>query len=289
MTERSHPRPGGVIAAIRSQAPSLLPAEQAVAGVLLGRSSDIVEMTSTQVADLAGASRATVVRTCQALGFSGYQQLRVMLARDAAFTVPAGAADGDGEGPGAIVARTFSQVGSAVDAMTAILDPDAVAAAVALLASARRVVVVGNGLSATLAADAAGRLTSIGRDAQAPSDAIAQQVAARLLGTGDLLLVISGSGSSTLSLQSVRAAASAGAGVVAVTAFSHSPIATAADIALIVGMPDLSFASELTATTRIPQAILIEGLIAATTHDLGDDAARAKAIALEVVGDSLAE
>lgn len=281
-------RPGGVIAAIRSQAPSLLPAEQAVARVLLDRSADIVEMTSTQVAELAGASRATVVRTCQTLGFSGYQQLRVLVARDAASVAPARRRDG-GDGPGAIVTDAFAGVGAAVEAMTAILDPDAVAGAVAALARAPRAVVVGNGLSASLAADAAGRLTSIGRDAQAPGDAIAQQVASRLLGSGDVLLVISGSGSSTLSLRSVRAAAAAGATVVAVTAFSHSPIATAADIALIVGMPDSSFASELTATTRVPQTILVEGLVAAVAAELGDDAARAKSIALEIVGDSLAE
>lgn len=290
---RGAPKPGGMIAAIRSRAPSLLPAEQAVAGVLIDRGSEVVEMTSTQVAALAGASRATVVRTCQSLGYSGYQQLRVMMARDWTPTARAQAADspdaGEPDGPGSIVAHTFSQVGSAVAAMTAILDPDAVAGAVSVLAGAGRVLVVGNGLSASLAADAAGRMASIGRDASAPSDAIAQQVGARLLRPRDVLLVISGSGSSTSSLQSVRAAASAGARVIAVTAFSHSPIAAAADITLVVGMPDLSFASEVTVTTRIPQAILIEGLVAALTHELGDEAARAKSIALEVIGDSLAD
>lgn len=285
-------KPGGIIAAIRSRAPSLLPAEQAVAGVLVDRGSEIVEMTSTQVAELAGASRATVVRTCQTLGYSGYQQLRVMLARDWTPATPPVAQERgarEPDDPNAVVARTFAQVGSAVNAMTAILDPDAVAAATAALASAGRVLVVGNGLSATLAADAATRMASIGRDAQAPSDQIAQQVGARLLGPRDVLLVISGSGSSTASLHSVRAAASAGAAVIAVTAFSHSPIAAAADITLVVGMPDLSFASEVTATTRIPQAILLEGLIAALARALGDAAERAKSITLEVIGDSLAD
>lgn len=285
-------KPGGIVAAIRSRAPSLLPAEQAVAGVFVDRGSEVVEMTSTQVATLAGASRATVVRTCQALGYSGYQQLRVMLARDwtPAASPAANSPDAaEQDDPNAIVAHTFAQVGSAVNAMTAILEPDAVAAATAALAGAGRVLVVGNGLSATLAADAAGRMASIGRDARAPSDAIAQQVAARLLVRGDVLLVISGSGSSTSSLHSARAAASAGATVIALTAFSHSPIATVADVTLVVGMPDLSFASEVTVTTRIPQAILIEGLVAALAHELGDAAERAKSIALEVVGDSLAD
>ena len=83
-------RPGEVIATIRSLLPSLLPTEQAVAAVLLARSADIVELSSQQVADLAGASRATVVRTCQSLGYTGYQQLRVLLARDAGYAGGAG-------------------------------------------------------------------------------------------------------------------------------------------------------------------------------------------------------
>ena len=77
--------PGKVLATIRSLLPSLLPAEQAVASVLLERAAQVVELSSQQVAELSGASRATVVRTCQSLGFTGYQQLRVLIARDAGY------------------------------------------------------------------------------------------------------------------------------------------------------------------------------------------------------------
>lgn len=287
------PHPGEVIASIRSLAPSLLPTEQSVAGVFLDKSSDIVEMTSTQVAELAGASRATVVRTCQSLGFSGYQQLRVMLARDVTLTSPEDPhrdpASRQATGAAAIVHDAFAQVGSAVGEMAVLLESDDVDAAISTLAAAHRILVIGNGLSATLAADAAGRMSSIGRAAESPTDATQQQVSARLLSPSDVLLVISGSGASRSSLQAASAAATAGAAVIAITAFSRSPIAAIADHPLIVGMPDLSFASEVTVTTRIPQAILVEGIVAALSHKLGAEAARAKSIALEVIGDSLAE
>lgn len=65
--------PGQVVAHIRSSLPSLLPAEQAVPAVFLAHTQKIVEFSSQQVAELAGASRATVVRTCQSLKYSGYQ------------------------------------------------------------------------------------------------------------------------------------------------------------------------------------------------------------------------
>ena len=73
----------------------------------------------------------------------------------------------------------------------------------------RRVLVVGNGLSAPLAVDAAARMVGIGRHAEAPLDVISQQVSARQLGAGDALLVISGSGANQ---SSVRAAEAAGVG-----------------------------------------------------------------------------
>lgn len=280
-------RPGEVIATIRSLLPSLLPTEQAVASVLLERSAEIVELSSQQVAELSGASRATVVRTCQSLGFTGYQQLRVLLARDAAALPPA--APAAPAGPAGIVAHTFTQLAGRVDDMLALLAPAEIERSVELIATARRVVVSGNGLSAPLALEAAARLTSIGRAAEATLDVIGQQITARLLQPGDLLLVVSGSGSNTATLRTVEAAAAAGADVIAVTAFARSPIAQAATIALVVTMPDLTFRDEITLASRLPQAILIEGLVAATTERLGEAAARAKSLALDAISDNLTE
>lgn len=282
-------RPGQVIATIRSLLPSLLPTEQAVASVLLARSSEIVELSSQQVADAAGASRATVVRTCQSLGFSGYQQLRVLLARDAGYE-PANADPAVvGVGAAGIVGDAFRHVAAGVTGMVALLDDGAVTEAVESLATAGRVVVVGNGLSAPLALDAAARFTSIGRAAEAPQDVIGQQITARLLAASDVLLVISGSGSNASTLRVADAAVAAGATVIAVTAFARSPLTQIAAVNLVVTMPDLTFRDEITLTSRLPQAILIEGLVAALTQRLGADAVRAKSLALDVISDNLAE
>lgn len=284
MTEHA---PGHVVAHIRSARPSLLPAEQAVAAVFLAHTQKIVELSSQQVADLAGASRATVVRTCQSLGFSGYQQLRVLLARDAGY------ASTDQRpkvvGAAGMVADTFVQVGQAVTTMAALLDPHAVTSSVKAMAEAGRMLVVGNGLSAPLAADMASRLSAIGRPAESSLDVIGQQISARLLAPSDLLLIISGSGANSSSLRVAQAAKDAGATLVAITAFARSALAAMADFSLVVGMGDLSFREEVTVTSRIPQTILMEGLIAALSEELGEVATAAKALALEVISGNLDE
>lgn len=279
--------PGQILAHIRSSRPALLPAEQAVAAVFLSHTQKIIELSSQQVAELAGASRATVVRACQSLGYSGYQQLRVLLARDAGYASPEPRAKAIGA-PG-MVADAFVQVGNAVTSMAALLDPDAVTGAVQAMAGAGRMLVVGNGLSAPLAADMAARLSAIGRPAESSLDVIGQQIAARLLTPEDVLLIISGSGANSSTLRVAKAALDAHATLVVITAFARSPLSAMADFSLVVGMGDLSFREEVTVTSRIPQTILMEGLIAALTEELGEKAAAAKALTLEIISENLDE
>lgn len=283
--------PGEVVARIRSELTSLLPTERAVAEVFVTQPDAVIEMSAQQVAALAGASRATVVRTCQSLGYSGYQQLRVMLARDLGPSVRAAKTDGPVEPAtvDAVVRECFAEVGRSLPAMTALLDEDDVRRAVELLAGARRVLVCGNGLSAPLAALLAQRLVSLGRVADAPTDGIAQQVAARHLGASDALVVISGSGANDASLRCAEAARAAGAAVLLVTSFGRSPLTGQADVGLVVGMRDLTFRDELTVTSRIPHFILIEALVAGVVRQLGAEAEAAHARTMSVVGQNLVE
>lgn len=313
------PRPGKVIATVRSLMPSLQPSERAVADTLLRHSDNVIEMSSQQVASLAGVSRATVVRACQTMGFTGYQQLRVLVARDAGYAAFAGAipepdrgadnafdnpADGSADGrhsavstPAAaeqntaftIVEKAFQDTAASVATAAALLVPAAVREAVELLERAQRVVVIGNGLSAALAADAAARMTRIGRAAEAPSEVVNQQITARLLCAADVLLVISGSGTSSASLSAARAARAAGARIISISAFDRTELTRVADIVLVVTLPGSSFKEELVYASRVPQMILVEALVSALSHRMGESAARARDLALSAISDNLAE
>ncbi|MBT1180003.1 MurR/RpiR family transcriptional regulator [Bifidobacterium vespertilionis] len=67
---------------ILSMLPSLQAAERRVAEFLLQHAQDGGDLTVSAVAAGSGASAGTVVRTCKSLGYRGYQQVRVLLARD---------------------------------------------------------------------------------------------------------------------------------------------------------------------------------------------------------------
>ncbi|MBT0566454.1 MurR/RpiR family transcriptional regulator [Williamsia sp. CHRR-6] len=286
VTADRHWAPGELIAHIRALLPSLLPAERAVATVMLESASRVIDMSAQQVAEQAGASRATVVRTCQSFGLRGYQQLRVLLARDADTITPAVPPPA---GPAATVHALFDHAATSMAGMSALLDDDAITAAVTLLSTASTVVVVGNGLSYSLALDFATRLMSRGVRAMAPADVITQQITAGTLGAGDAVVVISGSGATRPSLRAAELARHGGATVIGVTSFSRSALAHASDVTLVVGMADFSFRDEVAITSRIPHAIVLEGLIAAITAERGPAAAQRYSRNLAVISDHLAD
>lgn len=272
-----------VIARIQTLLPTLQPSERRVAEVFLARPEWTIEASSQEVGAAAGVSRATVVRACQRLGFTGYPQLRVLLARDLGI-------DRDTGGPPSTAFREFYRaVADSLDVMTALLDDDSVERAVTLLVGARRILVAGNGLSAPVAAEAAMRLTSVGRPADAPPDHLAQQIQARLLGPGDACLIVSGTGSTDTSLRVAEAARAAGAPVVALTAFARSALAEIATVTLVSAMRQTSFTDEITRSVRVPQTLLVNALVQAVVARDPGAAAATQARLLEIIGGALAE
>lgn len=303
------PELGTVPARIRAGLPSLHPSEQRVAEVIAGRPEWTIEASAQEVADAAGTSRATVVRTAQRLGFTGYPQLRVLLARDVGAMSPAGPRRHDGgAGPQrgtagpvggddavGLVGEYVAQVRAAVENLAAMLPAAGLVRCVDLLHTARSVLVVGTGLSEPIALEAAMRLNATGILADAPLDRILRGTRARALTGADVCLAISGSGSTQDTLQPARAAARAGASVIALTATTPSPLEDLATVALVASMGASdslgtgTFAEEITRTPRLPQTILVNALVHALIARDPHRARAAQSRMLEVLGDASAQ
>lgn len=213
-----------LIARIRAGSGHLGPSERRVATVVLSTPQEVVDWSTSELAAAADTSAATVIRACQKLGFRGFQHLRLELAR----STPAAAAEGRDE-----VSSLFDAAVTALRVGQESIDPEAVDRAVALVADARRLVLVGNGFSGPPLQDAAMRLSTLGRSVEAPGDVLAQQFAAHALEPGDVCLAVSYSGANAHTLAACRAAAERGADVVAVTSFARSPIVRLCTVALV--------------------------------------------------------
>jgi RpiR family carbohydrate utilization transcriptional regulator len=262
-----------IAAGIRSRLPELTPVESRVARAILEQGDRLLYLSASEVAETAGAALSTVVRTCQALGFKGFQDLKLSLAREGR-PVTAEEIQGEvhlGDPAPVVLAKLRDGAREAIDLGIAHVDPDAFAAAVTAVSQARRVLCLGVGTSAPLAQDVAYRLLWVGIESDAPHDAHVQHVRATLLEPEDVALVVSHTGSTRETVTAARAAAETGATVIAVSSFPRSPLAEVADITLIAATRETSYRVEALAS-RIAHLIVLDALWVAIAVQAGDAA-----------------
>lgn len=244
----SHPSPSreALLAHLRSGAAALVPSERRVAEVLVRDFHRLERYSAALLAEAAQCSPATVVRACQRLGFSGFQQLRTQAircsidgqgaAKPSGETHPKRPAQASCPEPGPpVLEKVFAAAQADLEATAAMLDREAFGKAVTALCSAQTILLVGTGGSSIPAQDAALRFTMSGRTALAPADVLGQQFTARLLKPLDVCIAVSYSGANRHTMEAARAAHVAGASVIAVTSSGLSALARTADIALVTG------------------------------------------------------
>lgn len=264
---------GPVLAGIARRLDALNPAEAKVAAVLLATGEQLIYRSASDVAQQAGAALSTVVRTCQTLGFKGFQDLKIAVTRDGQPATPS-ELQGDvtaTDTPRQVLAKIGAATRDAIDVGLAHVDGEAFDRAVTTVAACRRLLCLGVGTSAPLAQDAAYRFLWIGVAAEAPADVHVQHVRATLLEPGDVALVVSHTGSTRETVASARAAADAGATVLAVTSFPRSPLTEAAEEVLVAASRETAYRVEALAS-RVAHLMLIDALWMATAVTRGDAA-----------------
>ncbi|MBL7495281.1 MurR/RpiR family transcriptional regulator [Frankia sp. CNm7] len=266
MVSSPPPSTGSLFATIRATLPTLIPSERRVAEACLLRPDEVVEWSAAQLAAAAEVSAATVVRACQSMGFRGFQQLRMAFAREAgaAGARPNVREPGPEDPPEQILDTVFEVAAAVLADSLAALDRSRLGPAVDLLDRAQRVLVVGNGGSSPVAQDAALRLMSGGRPAEAPLDAQTQQVAANSLTPADACLVISSSGVNELTARTAEIARGRGASIILITSYAAGPLTGLADVSLVVGVPHWPLGSDLL-SGRLGSMLLIMTLQLAMT------------------------
>jgi DNA-binding MurR/RpiR family transcriptional regulator len=249
--------------------PSLAQSDAAVARTIAANPERVVAQSITELAEAAGTSASTVVRCSQRLGFAGFQDLRLALARELGavgkLTVP----DRRGDAPQAVLEYVLAMQLEAVRSVPATLDRHQFEAAVAALSEADRVVFAGMGANLSLIQDAGYIGRHIGLSVDAPLDIYTQQMAASLLGERDACVTISQTGSSHDSVATQSVAREAGATTVAVTGFLKSPLTGVSDWCLVAGNPAMTFELDSIPARMAMRAVLDSLLVAVALRNQG--------------------
>jgi RpiR family transcriptional regulator, carbohydrate utilization regulator len=180
---------------VAGKAESLGPAGKRVASFFQAHAARLPDLTITDIARAAEVSEPTVGRICQALGFSGYRDFRIKLARASGMSVghiPADVAADDM--PSDIARKVIDQSLAALQRLREQIQPQAVTDAVALLSRASRIEFYGHGNSGIVAQDAQHKFFRLGIPAIAYVDSHVHAMSAALLSRLDAVLAVSRSG-----------------------------------------------------------------------------------------------
>lgn len=267
---------------IRAASSALSPAERRVADAVLADPFAVIHLSVTELAQQADASAASVVRMCASLGLRGFQELKILLARESVSTErPAVGAIAPEDGAGELIHKVLGSTRQALERTADALSPALIEAVVDRLLGARRVQFGAVGTSAPLAADISYRLASIGVNASFLADVHAQHVSARLLGSDDVFFAISHTGSTFETLAAARSARAAGATVIAMTSFAISPLTELTDLAVVAGSAETAYRVEAMAS-RIVHLTVLDVIYSLLSLRL-PSAADAQALAADVL------
>ena len=224
------------VAEIRDKAPA---ARRAILEAVLADPDRVLEESFEQLAERAGSSVPTIMRTCRDLGFAGLREFKLALAQELALGgSPLHRRVNIEDAADEVVGKIARSAAATVAGVRNQLDMVVLNAAVAAIASAPHIDIIGAGnTSWFMATDLQARLFRLGLSTTAWADYHLQQVAAGAQKPGGVVIAITHVGGMPSLLDSVDIARAQGAKIVAITRPGTS-LAQRADWLLGLSVPD---------------------------------------------------
>lgn len=257
---------------IQEKLESLSKMERKTAECMAENQDKLIYASITELAELAGASEATVTRVCTKLGYSGFQALKVSVARELVSQQEKIHEDLKADSPPEmIIDKIFSSAIHTLTMTRKALDGKAVAGSIDALCRARRIVVIGNGNSGAIALDAQHKFLRIGLNVSAYTDDHMQMIAVVSMTKDDVLIAISHSGSSRDVAEAMQVAKENGATVISITNNGISPVSKLADIRLYTYSQETKYRT-YAISSRMAELTIIDTLYTGVSLRLGDKA-----------------
>lgn len=219
---------------LREKNSSLTKSGRLVADYLTQHAEEAQYLSISSLARACNVAEATIFRFCRALGFEGYNEMKISLAQANAAPGPVlGLKLEPGVDTKALCNHAAASAVEAINGTNSVLSPEAVDQAAALLQRARQVYCLGQGGSQMLAGDIWARLATISNKFHTAGDSHMQAIAASLMGPEDVILFVSYSGATRDMMETLRLAKNNGAKVILLTHYADAPGVALADVVLL--------------------------------------------------------
>ncbi len=232
--------------------------EKKVADWLFSHSGELLPYSISDLAYKCESSEATIVRFSKRLGCSGYQDLKLTLAKETDKKVIAPTITEE-DNCYEIFEKVCNDAYMSLERTKKTLSAASMTEAADAISGSRRVVLIGLGASGSVAEDASNKFLRAGCNSSAYVDTHMQAVAVSQLSYGDVVIGISQSGLSKDIAEAMKMAKSRGAKTIAITSRERSPIARMADIVLLTDTEETRH-STLGLNSHISRLVVIDAL-----------------------------
>ena len=246
---------------IQGLLPSLTPAEQAIAKVLLSLvHTEPQHLRAANIGHMANVSEAAVVKFAKRLGLDGFRDLRaILLEYQQSAVIDLHEELSLSDDSETIVRKVFSTAVQSLNDTLAVFDYQAFEAVAEALAKASQRLLFGVGGSATIARDFEHKLLRIGISSRAYEDTHLMAMSAALTSPGDTVIAVSHSGRTLAVIEAVEIANEHGATTIALTNSRKSPLTDICTLSLVSASHGSPIMGE-NAASRIAQLNILDAL-----------------------------
>ncbi|WP_085522682.1 MurR/RpiR family transcriptional regulator [Tuberibacillus sp. Marseille-P3662] len=241
-------------------------AEKKVVDFINQSPEEIIHLSITEVAERSDTSESSVVRLCKRLGYKGFQDLKINLARD--IITPKKQIHEviePGDDVKTIKKKVFQSNVQALYDSIEVLNEDMLIKAIEAISKANRIEFYGTGASGAVAMDAQHKLLKLGVKSAVYTDATLQSMSASVLEKNDVVIGISHTGSNTDILHAMKLAKENDVTIICITNLSRSPMTKISDIELQTMSNETMFRTDAI-SSRIAQLTIIDILVAAVAN-----------------------
>lgn len=245
---------------IQEYYPSLTNSEKHIADFLLqDKDNTIVSLTLSEASSRLGFGEATIVRFCRKINFKGFQDLKFAIALDDAKAQD----DTKAENYLDVIEQNMINV---IHNTKALIDIYELQRAVKLISETKHLYFYGVGSSGFIAEMAEERLMRIGKRSKSFKESHLQCAQSAICDEGDVIVVISLSGSTRDLHEAVQVAKDNGCKIIAITNHIHSPISRLADCILLTNGKESPITGG-TLTSMTSQMYVIDLLVTGYSND----------------------
>ena len=251
----------GLLARVRHLQADLPPTARRIAAYVEAHAQEVIRMSITELAEQTDASEGSIVGLCRHLGASGFQELKILLARELVEPVQFIQEDlHEGDSVEQVSDRIFAAHANSLADTRKLLSVEALTRAVKLIRGAERVEIYGIGSSGPIAVDLAYRLLQLGFQAAATIDSHIQAVNAAMTGAEVAVVTVSHSGSTVETVLATRLAKEAGAKIIGITRLGKSQLQRYCDVVLHTVANETRYRPEAM-SSRVAQLAIVDTLV----------------------------